>query len=217
MLILSHAPVNQVIILKPPSIIIKGVIKFLRERPIGESLAVIGNQSELIISLDAEVKNSTFAKIFEAHHPKRFFQCFIAEQNMIGMAEGFACRGYIPFSSTFGCFLTRAHDQIRMAAIGRSPLRIAGSHCGVSIGQDGPSQMALEDIAQMRALPESIVLYPSDAVSGNSLVTLMANYNRGISYLRLTRGATEVIYEAFEKFEIGGCKVLEKAIMMLPA
>ena len=129
----------------------------------GETLRVLGGHAESIVCLDAEVKNSTFAELFEHAFPTRFFQCFIAEQNMIGMAIGFAARHYIPFSSTFASFITRAHDQIRMAAISRSALRIAGSHAGVSIGQDGPSQMGLEDIALMRALPNSIVLYPCDA------------------------------------------------------
>ena len=120
----------------------------------------------------------------------------------------FKRRGKIPFISTFACFLSRAHDQIRMAAIGQSPLRICGSHAGVSIGQDGPSQMGLEDIAMMRALPESIVLYPSDAVSTHALVQEMANYEKGISYLRTTRGATPVIYNNDEKFPVGGCKII---------
>ncbi len=176
----------------------------------GETLAALGTFSQ-VVTLDAEVKNSTFAELFEKKFPERFVQCFIAEQNMIGMAIGFASRHFIPFSSTFASFLTRAHDQIRMGAIGRSPLRIAGSHAGVSIGQDGPSQMGLEDIAQMRALPESIVLYPCDAVSAYALVVLMANYHDGISYLRLTRGATPVIYESDERFTIGGCKILKES------
>ena len=115
------------------------------------------------MSLDAEVKNSTFAQLFEDKYPDRFFQCFIAEQNMVGMGIGFAHAKKMPFISTFACFFSRAHDQVRMAAIGTSPLRLCGSHAGVSIGQDGPSQMGLEDIALMRALPESIVLYPCDA------------------------------------------------------
>src|SRR5690606_9964305 len=131
----------------------------------GQSLALLGDVCDSVISLDAEVKNSTYAELFEAVHPDRFFQCFVAEQNMVGMGIGFERRGKIPFISTFSSFFSRAHDQIRMAAIGNSVLRLVGSHCGVSIGQDGPSQMGLEDIATMRCLPNSIVLYPSDAVS----------------------------------------------------
>lgn len=177
----------------------------------GETLAKLGEFSEVVVSLDAEVKNSTFAELFQDKFPKRFFQCYIAEQNMIGMAIGFESRHFIPFSSTFASFITRAHDQIRMGAINRSALRIVGSHAGVSIGQDGPSQMGLEDIALMRALPDSIVLYPCDAVSAYHLVNLMANSQDGISYLRLTRAETPIIYQPTESFVIGGCKVLRSS------
>ncbi|MFC1842601.1 transketolase [Candidatus Dependentiae bacterium] len=176
----------------------------------GQALAKLGNKCKSIVSLDAEVKNSTFAEIFEEAHPDRFFQCFIAEQNMIGMATGMDARGKIPFASTFSAFMTRAHDQIRMAAIGEAKLRLVGSHAGVSIGQDGPSQMGLEDIAMMRCLPKSVVLYPCDAVSAYKLVQEMSHYTQGISYLRTTRMATPVIYEPVEKFTIGGCKVLRQ-------
>ncbi len=177
----------------------------------GETLALAGTVVSTLVSLDAEVKNSTFAEIFERAFPRRFFQCFVAEQNMIAMANGFTARHYITFSSTFASFLTRAHDQLRMAAIGRSPLRIAGSHAGVSIGQDGPSQMGLEDIGCMRALPDSLVLYPCDATSTHNLLELMLNYNEGISYLRLTRAETPVIYDSSEVFVVGGSKVLRES------
>ncbi len=177
----------------------------------GQSLAQLGSACKPIVSLDAEVKNSTFAQIFEEKFPDRFFQCFIAEQNMTNMAVGFERCGKIPFISTFSSFLSRAHDQLRMAAIGQSPIRVVGSHAGVSIGQDGPSQMGLEDIAMMRTLPESIVLYPCDAVSTHALVAQMINYDNGISYLRTTRGETPVIYDASEQFPIGGCKVVRSA------
>lgn len=174
----------------------------------GQALAHLGAASKRIVVLDAEVKNSTFADIFEQKYPERFFQCFIAEQNMVSMGVGFARSNKLPFISTFACFLTRAHDQIRMAAIDQSALKMCGSHAGVSIGQDGPSQMGLEDIAMMRAIPESIVLYPSDAPSTQALMEHMANYDKGISYLRTTREKTAVIYDENEAFEIGGCKVL---------
>lgn len=177
----------------------------------GQSLTILGSYSSKVLSLDAEVKNSTFAELFEQKFPDRFIQCYVAEQNMIGMATGLTQRRYIPFSSTFASFLSRAYDQIRMAAIGKVPLRIVGSHAGISIGQDGPSQMGLEDIALFNVLPESIILYPSDAVSTYNLVNLMANYNLGISYLRLTRGSTPVIYDNGEKFKIGGCKILRQS------
>jgi len=177
----------------------------------GTALALLGDSCESIVSLDAEVKNSTYAEIFESVHPERFFQCFVAEQNMVSMGVGFECRKKIPFISTFSCFLSRAHDQIRMAAIGNSALRLVGSHCGVSIGQDGPSQMGLEDIAMMRCLPNSVVLYPSDAVSTHKLVEQMARYHDGISYLRTTRMETLVVYDNNEEFPIGGCKVLRQS------
>ncbi len=177
----------------------------------GQALAQLGKVCEQVVSLDGDVKNSTFAEIFEAAFPKRFFQCFVAEQNMVSMAVGLASRGKLPFVSTFASFITRAHDQIRMAAIGRSNIKIVGSHAGVSIGEDGPSQMGLEDIALMRTVPESVILYPCDAVSTQNCVELMANYNSGISYLRTTRGATACIYDPSEKFELGGFKVLKKS------
>ncbi len=177
----------------------------------GQALSELGNVCQTVVSLDAEVKNSTYAELFERAHPDRFFQCFIAEQNMVSMGVGFNRRGKIPFISTFGAFLSRAHDQIRMAAIGNAALRLVGSHAGVSIGQDGPSQMALEDIAMMRAIPDSVVLYPSDAVSTYKLVHEMAGYNEGISYLRTTRMATPIIYANDESFKIGGCKVLRQS------
>lgn len=190
-----------------PSLYKKGELIATR-KAYGQSITQVGAACKQAVCLDAEVKNSTFAQLFEDKHPERFFQCFIAEQNMMGMGIGFARCGKLPFISTFACFMSRAHDQIRMAAIGTSPLRLCGSHAGVSIGQDGPSQMGLEDIAMMRALPESIVLYPSDAVATHALVNQMANYTGGISYLRTTRGETPVIYDNNEEFPIGGCKLI---------
>ncbi|MCK4517981.1 transketolase, partial [Candidatus Babeliales bacterium] len=141
----------------------------------GYALAALGRASKNIVALDADVKNSTYTDIFEKEFSERFIQCFIAEQTMVGVATGLQVRGKIPFVATFGAFLTRAHDQIRMAGVGKNALRICGSHCGVSIGQDGPSQMALEDIAMMRSIPDSIVLYPSDGISTYKLTECMAN------------------------------------------
>jgi transketolase len=177
----------------------------------GQGLVAVGKVCPEVFVLDAEVKNSTYAEIFEEKFPDRFIQCFIAEQNMIGMALGFECTKKIPFASTFGAFMSRAHDQIRMTAISQAALRLVGSHAGVSIGEDGPSQMALEDIAMMRCLPESVVLYPCDAVSTYKLVGEMANYTKGISYLRTTRPKTSVLYDNYEEFPIGGSKVLRQS------
>lgn len=177
----------------------------------GQALIEVGRACENVVSLDAEVKNSTFAELFEEKFPDRFVQCFIAEQNMVSMGVGMQRRGAVPFISTFGAFFSRAFDQIRMAAIGTSALRLVGSHAGVSIGQDGPSQMALEDIALMRSLPDSVVLYPSDAVSTHKLVEIMAEYNQGITYLRTTRMATPVIYDVSTAFKIGGCHLVRNS------
>ncbi|MFA5075295.1 MAG: transketolase [Candidatus Babeliales bacterium] len=175
----------------------------------GYALAALGRQSKNIIAIDGDVKNSTYTEIFEKEFSEQFIQCFIAEQSMIGIATGLQSRGKIPFAATFGCFFSRAYDQIRMAGIGRNALRIVGSHCGVSIGQDGPSQMALEDIAMFAAIPDSIILYPSDGVSAYKLTELMANYHDGISYLRTSRPETQIIYDKNEEFKIGGCKILK--------
>lgn len=177
----------------------------------GQALVSLGGLCTDIVALDAEVSNSTYAQFFAEKYPARFVECFIAEQNMIGMAVGLNKRGKVPYASTFGAFFTRAYDQIRMASVGAATLRLVGSHAGVSIGQDGPSQMALEDISMMRSIFGSCVLYPSDAVSTWQLVNEMAEYNQGISYLRTTRSATPVIYDVLEEFPIGGCKVVRQS------
>lgn len=176
----------------------------------GYALEELGGMNKDVVVLDADVNNSTFTDFFGKQFKDRFFQCFVAEQNMIGVATGLQARGKIPFVATFGAFLSRAHDQIRMAAIGRNALRICGSHCGVSIGQDGPSQMALEDIAMMRSIPGSIVLYPSDGVSTYKLVEQMAFYRDGISYMRTTRADVPILYGKHEPFPLGECKVLRR-------
>lgn len=177
----------------------------------GYALAALGSVCDEVIVLDADVKNSTHTDIFEKSFPDRFFQCFIAEQTMVGVAVGLESRKKIPFAATFGAFFTRAHDQIRMAGIGRNALRLCGSHCGVSIGEDGPSQMALEDLAMMRSIPNSIVLYPSDGVSAYKLVEDMATMHDGVSYMRTTRASTPILYDMSEDFRIGGCKVLHES------
>ena len=177
----------------------------------GYALQTLGENNPEIVALDADVSNSTFAEFFAKKFPERFIQCFIAEQNMISVSTGLQTRGKIPFTATFAAFLTRAFDQLRMAGIGQNALRICGSHCGVSIGQDGPSQMGLEDIAMFNAIPNSIILYPSDAVCTYKLMNQCAAYNDGISYLRTTRADTQIIYDIDEKFEIGKCKVLRQS------
>ncbi len=176
----------------------------------GDGLVALGKVNPQIVALDGDVKNSTFSEKFMAAFPERFVECFIAEQNMIGTAVGLAARGKIPFASSFACFLMRAYDFIRMAGIGTANIKLCGSHAGVSIGEDGPSQMGLEDIAALRGIPRSVVLYPCDAVSTVKLVAEMAKY-QGIAYLRTTRPKTPVIYDNDEKFTIGGCKVLRSS------
>jgi len=179
-------------------------------RAYGEALIKIFPEFPDIVALDAEVSNSTYSEIFKKYYPQRFFECFVAEQNMVGMAVGLALRGKIPFVSTFAAFLTRAFDHIRMAQYSETNIKFVGSHAGVSIGQDGPSQMGLEDIAMMRSILNSIVLYPSDAVSTEKLVKQAAKY-KGIVYIRTTRSATPVIYSYDEEFPIGGSKVIRKS------
>ncbi len=176
----------------------------------GTALAKLGDADPRVVALDADVKNSTFSERFEARHPERFYQCFIAEQVMIGAAMGLASRGAIPFPSTFAAFLSRAADFTRMAAISGLNVKLAGSHSGVSIGEDGGSQMALEDLAMMTAEPNMTVLYPSDAVCAERLVALSA-YHPGPVYLRMSRPKTPVIYANDAPFRIGGSNVLRES------
>ena len=175
----------------------------------GETLAwLAGERSDLVV-LDGEVGNSTYTEDVEAVAPERFFQMYIAEQTMIGAQTGLQAIGKVAYSATFGAFLTRAYDQIRMAAIGRADLRLCGSHAGVSIGEDGPSQMALEDLAALRAIHGSTVLYPADGHSAVRLVSLMSGLD-GISYVRTTREATPLLYGPDEEFPVGGSKTLRE-------
>ena len=173
----------------------------------GTVLAKLGAVDPRVVALDADVKNSTFSEKFEKAFPDRFYQSFIAEQVMVGMAMGMASLGAIPFPSTFACFLTRAADFVRMAAISNLNIKLVGTHAGVSIGEDGPSQMGLEDLAMMRTEPTFTVLYPCDAVSAEHLVAAAA-FRPGPVYLRMSRPKTPVIYEPEEAFPIGGSKVL---------
>jgi len=177
----------------------------------GEALAALGARRDDIVALDGEVGNSTHSEDFKNAFPDRFIEVYIAEQQMIASAVGFQVRRHwTPFASTFAAFLSRAYDFVRMAAISRADIRLCGSHAGVSIGEDGPSQMALEDLASLRAVHGSTVLYPSDATSTAALVEIMAD-TAGISYMRTTRGATPVLYDAGEAFGVGGSKVLRAA------
>lgn len=173
----------------------------------GSALARIGDVDPRVVAVDGDTKNSTFADKFARKFPARFTECFIAEGNMVGVATGFATRGKVPFASTFAAFFSRAHDQIRMASHSGTNLKLAGSHVGVSIGEDGGSQMGLEDIATMRALIGSVVLYPCDAVSAERLVEEMTKH-AGIAYLRTSRPKLPVLYKNEEPFPIGGAKVL---------
>jgi transketolase len=176
----------------------------------GPALVALGGLDRRIVALDADVKNSTFSEAFEKFYPDRFVQAYIAEQAMVGIAMGLASRGAIPFPSTFACFLERASDFIRMAGISSLGVKLAGSHAGVSIGEDGPSQMALEDLAMARGVPNCTVLYPCDAVSAYRLVAAAAS-TPGPVYIRLSRPKTPVIYPASEPFPVGGSKVLRQS------
>jgi transketolase len=181
--------------------------KIATRKAYGDALVALGARDDRIVVLDGEVSNSTFAEEFTWAYPDRYFEMFIAEQQMVAAATGIAVRGYRTFASTFAAFFTRAYDFIRMDAISGVDLRLSGSHCGVEIGADGPSQMALEDLAMMRAVHGSTVLYPSDGTSTVALVEAMAAAP-GISYLRTTRGGFPGLYPTGEKFPIGGSKLV---------
>ena len=181
--------------------------KVATRKAYGDALVAVGADHPRVVALDGEVSNSTYAFEFAKAYPDRYFEMFIAEQQMVAAAVGLSVRHYIPFASTFAAFFTRAYDFIRMASISQASIRLSGSHAGVEIGADGPSQMALEDLAMMRAVHGSTVLYPSDATSTAALVPAMAE-RPGVSYLRTTRGSYPVLYESGESFPIGGSKVL---------
>jgi transketolase len=175
----------------------------------GDALLALGAMRGDVIALDGEVSNSTYAEEFAEAYPERYFEMFIAEQQMIAAAVGIQSRGWVPFASTFAAFFTRALDFIRMSAISEANIRLCGSHAGVSIGEDGPSQMGLEDLAMMRAVHGSTVLYPCDANQTAKLVESMAD-REGIVFLRTTRAATPVVYDSDEDFPVGGARVLRE-------
>ncbi|MFN2503596.1 MAG: transketolase [Acidimicrobiales bacterium] len=176
----------------------------------GEALAAVGEARGEILALDGEVSNSTYSEIFAKAHPDRYVECYIAECQLLATAVGLQVRGWVPFASTFAAFLTRAYDFARMAAVSRADICLVGSHAGVSIGEDGPSQMGLEDLAAFRAIHGSTVLYPSDATSTTALVAEMADRG-GVCYMRTTRAATPTLYESSEEFPIGGAKVVRRS------
>ncbi len=184
--------------------------KVATRRAYGDALTALGAVRGDLVALDGEVSNSTFSEEFRHAYPDRYFEMFIAEQQMVAAAVGLQVRGYRPFASTFAAFLSRAYDFVRMAAISRAKICLAGSHAGVSIGEDGPSQMALEDLAEFRAVHSSTVLYPSDPNQTAALVRLMADHP-GIAYIRTTRGAYATIYDPDDAFEIGGSRVLRSS------
>jgi transketolase len=183
--------------------------KVATRKAYGDALLALGALPD-VVAMDGEVSNSTHADEFAKQYPDRFFEMFIAEQMLVAGAVGMSVRGYRPFASTFAAFFSRAYDFIRMAAISEANIRLSGSHAGVEIGQDGPSQMALEDLAAMRAVHGSTVLYPSDGNSGARLTVLMAETD-GVVFMRTTRGAYPVLYDPDEQFQVGGSKVLRQS------
>uniref|UniRef100_A0A8C3SJL4 transketolase n=1 Tax=Chelydra serpentina TaxID=8475 RepID=A0A8C3SJL4_CHESE len=215
--LVPHPPIEDV-----PQISIAGIClpsppdytigdKVATRKAYGVALAKLGGANERVVALDGDTKNSTFSELFKQAHPERYIECYIAEQNMVSVALGCAARDRaVVFASTFAAFFSRAFDHIRMGAISRTNLNLCGSHCGVSIGEDGPSQMALEDIAMFRAVPGCTVFYPSDAVSTERAVCLAAN-TKGICFIRTSRPETLVVYPPEEKFEIGHAKVVRKS------
>lgn len=200
------APISKPIVLPPHTF----TGKVATRNAYGEALAAAGAQDDRIISLDGDTKNSTMAQTFQKAYPARFVECYIAEQNMVGVALGLSKRGYIPFVSAFGAFFTRAFDHIRMTSISQGNVKFVGSHAGVSIGEDGASQMALEDLAMFRAIMNSVVLYPSDAFSTYRALEIAANH-QGIVYIRTGRPAASLLYTPTDTFQLGKLKVLHQS------
>merc|ERR1712062_145492 len=185
--------------------------KLATRQAYGTALVKIGKNNDRVCGLDGDMKNSTFSQELRKIFPERHVECFICEQNLAGVGIGMACRDRtVVFMSTFACFFSRAFDNFRMGIISQTNINVAGSHCGVSIGEDGPSQMGLEDIAMFRTLPGATVFYPSDAVACERAVELAAN-TKGLCYIRLSRPATEIIYENDEEFAIGKAKIIKKS------
>ena len=201
-------PASRTLTAKPPYAI--GGKEVATRKAFADALAALAKADPRVVALDGDVKNSTYTEEFERVAPDRFFEAYIEEQNMTGIAMGLAARGKVPFASTFACFLTRAYDFIRMAAISHLNIKFVGTHAGVSIGEDGPSQMGLEDLAMMAAEPNFTVLYPSDATSAWKAVFLLAE-RAGPGYLRTGRPNTPILYGPDEEFAIGKCRILRKS------
>jgi len=183
---------------------------FATREAYGIALEKLAAVNPKVIAIDGDVKNSTFSETIEKTDPKRLIEGYIAEQNMVGLALGLQAQGVVPFAATFACFLSRAYDQVRMSAVSRANINLCGSHCGVSIGEDGPSQMGLEDLAMFRAVPNSTVLYPSDAVCAERLTEAAARRG-GVCYIRTSRPKTPILYPASETFPLPGFKVLRQS------
>jgi len=185
--------------------------KLATRQAYGTALVKVGKNNDRVCGLDGDMKNSTFSQELRKIFPERHVECFICEQNLAGVGIGMACRDRtVVFMSTFACFFSRAFDNFRMGIISQTNINVAGSHCGISIGEDGPSQMGLEDIAMFRTLPGATVFYPSDAVTTERAVELAAN-TKGLCYIRLSRPATEVLYDNDEEFAVGKAKIITKS------
>src|SRR6202451_3716705 len=195
---------------EPPAPDYAADAKIATREAYGFALKRLGAVNKHVVAISGDVKNSTFSETFGDAYPDHFWQGYIAEQNLVSVAVGLQARGKVPFADTFACFLSRAYDNVRMAAISRANINLCGSHCGVSIGEDGPSQMALEDIAMFRAIQGSAVFYPSDAVSTERITETMAR-RPGINYLRTSRPKMPILYSKDEKFPVPGFKVLRKS------
>jgi len=184
--------------------------KISTRKAYGNALLRARESNENVVGLDAETKNSTFAITLKNKYPNSFVECFIAEQNMVGVTTGLSCRRKIAFCSTFAAFFARAADQIRIAGIGNNNIKMVGSHTGCSIGEDGPSQMALEDVAFFRTIPEGLVLVPSDGISAEKAVEIAGNF-KGPAFIRTNRPDVELLYKNDTEFEAGKCKVLKES------
>ncbi|XP_012589925.1 PREDICTED: transketolase-like protein 1 [Condylura cristata] len=196
--------------ISPPAYEIGG--KMATRKACGLALVKLGHANDRVIVLDGDTKNSTFSELFKKEHPERFIECFVAEQNMVNVALGCAARDRtVAFACSFAAFLTRAFDQIRTGAILGSNINLIGSHCGASVGEDGPSQMALEDLAMFRTIPDCTIFYPSDAVSTEHAVFLAAK-TKGVCFIRTSRPETEVIYTPQESFQVGKAKVVRHGV-----